>query len=833
MKNKKPQGPLTGLNVIDFGHYYAGPMAAMLLADQGANVIRVVRPGEPELPEHEYELLNRNKKLLQLDLKTEAGRQEALALIAKADVLIENFRPGVMKKLGLDYTSLREANPGLIYLSLPGFASTDEKRASLQAWEGVLGAAVGAYTQISMVRQNLDYPPVYTSVPLCSTYGAVLGGVAIMAALLSREESLSGTVIEVPLFEAGLSATQQSLIGLDAKGWSAAKNEAVQYNPSDDQQTQLDKMSKALKDMVGLMSTTYRCADGRDIYVSTYLTNGFVATFLKAIGLDKQVKREGFVNAGPWESGLDNDVGNTSTLSPKRRTRLRELICDAMMKRPSDEWEEILGKVGVPACVVRSRDEYLALAPMRKSGVVVELDKDEHKFSMPGRLGDVTGANGALIEGYGAAQEVTSAQAEAFFTPRLQAFKAHSSLKKGELLKGLKVLDLCNVIAGPTSAHVLAEYGAEVIKAEAPNGVHPMFIPMSLELNQGKRSILTDVTTAPGRDVFHRMVKWADLVVHNVLDNKARRLGVSHDQLQLIHPGVLSCQLTGYGGTFRGGWETRPSFDNLVQGLSGLLVHYGDREHPLWHGAISSADTIGGYGMAFTSLLSVWQKKRSGVAGEARTSLIRANNHYQLPLMVARDGKSDFGVPKGQFTMGMNAAQRIYRCADDWLYVGASPALETHLAQLVTGASCLDEATLEKAFVQKTVDEWAGLLSEAGIACHPVMTSESLRADADQHVVSNEAADEAGGSMPPVLVWENHPCGTAAMRLAAETGYIGEARTTRRLKPAPRYGENSREILVDLGYSEKEGAELIRLKAVHDFLPGIGTADRYFFTPEG
>ena len=87
-------GPLTGLNVIDFGHYYAGTMAGMLLADQGANVIRIVSPGEPELPNQQYRLLNRNKKLLTLDLKTDAGKTQALSLIKKADVMIENFRPG-------------------------------------------------------------------------------------------------------------------------------------------------------------------------------------------------------------------------------------------------------------------------------------------------------------------------------------------------------------------------------------------------------------------------------------------------------------------------------------------------------------------------------------------------------------------------------------------------------------------------------------------------------------------------------------------------------------------------------------------------------------------
>ncbi|WP_427968241.1 CoA transferase [Altererythrobacter sp.] len=108
--NSKPsqlEGSLSGINVLDFGHYYPGPMAAMMLADQGANVIRVVKPGDLELPSQQYRLLNRNKKLLTLDLKSVEGKAQALSLIERADVVIENFRPCVMHRMGLDYASVK------------------------------------------------------------------------------------------------------------------------------------------------------------------------------------------------------------------------------------------------------------------------------------------------------------------------------------------------------------------------------------------------------------------------------------------------------------------------------------------------------------------------------------------------------------------------------------------------------------------------------------------------------------------------------------------------------------------------------------------------------
>lgn len=248
------QGPLTGLNVIDFGHYYAGPMAAMLLADQGADVIRIVRPGEKELPDQQYRLLSRNKKLLTLDLKTPKGKARAESLIEKSDVVIENFRPGVMKHLELDYASVKESHPGLVYLSLPGFASTDKERAQIQAWEGVMAAAAGVYTQVSPVHQFLNFPPVYTSVPHVSTYGAMNGLVAIMAALLSRERHGYGTVVEAPLVDSSLVSLTVNFmqkIPFGPRGSTVpemglpASLKPYIYSPQDSESIQLEKLEMA------------------------------------------------------------------------------------------------------------------------------------------------------------------------------------------------------------------------------------------------------------------------------------------------------------------------------------------------------------------------------------------------------------------------------------------------------------------------------------------------------------------------------------------------------------------------------------------------------------
>src|ERR687885_630912 len=137
-------GPLAGIRVIDFGQYVAGPLAAMLLADYGADVIRVDPPGGPRWPTPANATWNRGKRSIVLDLKRPPDQAVARRLVASADVVVENFRPGVMDRLGLGPRAMTDADPRLIYCSLPGFAA-DDPRAPLPAWEGVIGAATGTY----------------------------------------------------------------------------------------------------------------------------------------------------------------------------------------------------------------------------------------------------------------------------------------------------------------------------------------------------------------------------------------------------------------------------------------------------------------------------------------------------------------------------------------------------------------------------------------------------------------------------------------------------------------------------------------------------------------
>src|SRR5690606_15132429 len=173
-------GALEGIRVIDFGQYIAGPLTGQLLADQGADVVRVDPPSGPRWDHPASATFNRGKRSIALDLRNEADRDTARQLIAGADVVVENFRPGVMDRLGLGAAAMTEANPQLVHCSLPGFAS-DDPRSQTRAWEGVVGAASGMYRRDR--TGSVAGRPIYTALPISSSYAAIQSAVAIAMAL--------------------------------------------------------------------------------------------------------------------------------------------------------------------------------------------------------------------------------------------------------------------------------------------------------------------------------------------------------------------------------------------------------------------------------------------------------------------------------------------------------------------------------------------------------------------------------------------------------------------------------------------------------------------------
>jgi len=206
-------GPLEGLRVIDFSIVMAGPMCGRMLADAGAEVIKVEAPGgdvfrqrPPFRSEYStyFAALNSGKRSVVLDLRTEDGRQVAKALLSRADVVIENFRPGVMSRLGLDFKSVSVDNPRLVYCSVSGFGQTGPL-AEQPAYAPMIHAASGL-GHAQMLYQGSSERPANDGIFIADVLGAIHAAYAIQLALYDRERTGRGQYIDVAMMDAILGA---------------------------------------------------------------------------------------------------------------------------------------------------------------------------------------------------------------------------------------------------------------------------------------------------------------------------------------------------------------------------------------------------------------------------------------------------------------------------------------------------------------------------------------------------------------------------------------------------------------------------------------------------
>jgi crotonobetainyl-CoA:carnitine CoA-transferase CaiB-like acyl-CoA transferase len=204
-------GPLSGIKVIELAHVMAGPCCGLMLADMGADVIKVEKiPGGDDsrhfLPPDidgeavSFLMINRNKRGIAVDLKTAAGKEVVRRLLAGADVVIENYRKGTMERLGLGYETLRAANPGLIYCEISGFGRTGP----YSGRGGFDLIAQGMSGLMSITGEGPGRPPVKVGSPVTDITAGILGAMGVLAAYIERQRTGEGQRVDTSLFEAGI-----------------------------------------------------------------------------------------------------------------------------------------------------------------------------------------------------------------------------------------------------------------------------------------------------------------------------------------------------------------------------------------------------------------------------------------------------------------------------------------------------------------------------------------------------------------------------------------------------------------------------------------------------
>ncbi len=223
MSNAESSGPLAGLTVIDLTWVLSGPFASMLLCDLGARVIKVERPPYGDVArttapyfsgESGYFIsINRGKQSICLDLRTEAGRGLLRRLAARADVLLENFTPGVMERLGLGYETLREVNPRLIYAATSGFGQTGPLRERpaldivIQGWGGIMS-----------ITGEPGGPPLRPGVSQADITAGLYTAIGVLAALQERERSGMGQLVDVAMLDCQVAILENAFVRYAAEG---------------------------------------------------------------------------------------------------------------------------------------------------------------------------------------------------------------------------------------------------------------------------------------------------------------------------------------------------------------------------------------------------------------------------------------------------------------------------------------------------------------------------------------------------------------------------------------------------------------------------------------
>jgi len=337
-------GPLAGAVVLDLSRALAGPHAAMMLADMGARVIKVETPGGDDSrgwgppfvgPDDEavstyYLSANRNKESIRLDLKTEADAATLAALVAKADVLIENFRPGVLDRLGFPVTRLAEINPRLVVLSISGFGH-DGPEGGRAGYDQI---AQGEGGLMSLTGPDQDHP-TKVGVPIADLLAGMNGAFGVASALAARERTGRGTVVRTSLLAAivGVHAFQGTRWTVAGEVPRASGNHHPAIAPYG----------------------SFRAADGM---------------IQAAVGNDQQWK------AFAACLGLDPDDARFASQRQRveRRGELIEAIEARLATAPADRWLARLDEAGVPAGRIRSLDEVYTWEQTLSQGLLIEVD---------------------------------------------------------------------------------------------------------------------------------------------------------------------------------------------------------------------------------------------------------------------------------------------------------------------------------------------------------------------------------------------------------------------------------------------------------------------------
>ena len=694
-------------------------MATMLLSDNGADVVKVEPPGGDPTRKTETgaRVWARGKRSIELDIHDAAQREQLLALIDRADVLVENFDLGVTETLGLDWETLRVRNPRLVMCSItpygrhvdfknrPGIDALVAARTGLH-WEqrGWIGTSIGRICGLPVELEDLDIPPgcfdgpdregpLYPQSRWPSLGASFLALTGINAALRARLHTGRGQWVETSLLQGVLVST--------AGGWQRPER------------PEADGYMCWIFDPRGSKGH-FQCADGK--WIQNWVPNPSFALGVSqgdTISVDDRINKptDDPTRIGPDYSEL--------VVLAHYHSQMKA----AYAKYPSKEWLEAAAQVGIPMQPTRRPEDALNDQALIDEGIVVTLDDPE--VGPIRQVGLVYGMSKTPGKVQGPAPTVGQ-HTEEILAELLNPIAANPSTSSSDLkapLDGVLVLDLGLAIAGPFSNQLLSDLGATVIKV---NTVYDTFwhsTHIAYTANRGKQSISINLKDPRGLAVLHELVKRADIVQHNMRYEAAIRLGVDYESLVTIKPDLIYCHSSGFDKSR----AHLPGNDQTGACLAGVEYEDGGMANggkPIWS-LTSFGDTGNGFLAANAMIQAIYHRELTGEGQFLSTSILAAcllNSSYAW--VIAETGEGVDRPKVDALMFGTSPRTRLYETADRWICLAVQndeqwSAVERSLG--IDGLTAMDNdraiQTLTTSLRALTASEAFRSLDDAGVPC--------------------------------------------------------------------------------------------------------------------
>ena len=762
-----PETPstLTGITVVDLSNGLAAALATMFLADHGARVVRIVFQDEDIVRRPDiFAVYDRGKEVVQLDPHTAADSVGSMC--AGADVVIDDLPPGSSLRDQLGIGDLRASNPRLVHCSITAYGSNGPLQDE-PADHDLVAARTGILASQPSYRQG----PIHVVHPVAYVGAALLATMGIAAALFRRLRTGLGSRVETSLM-AG----------------------ALLYSPKAASDALPVRRMNLSPQGGGPFYSVFECADGEWLQIGC-IHSGFVDLAAAVIGVAGAIAANPEFGDGRWPTTED------------ARSRLFDMVADAIRTRTAAEWLIDLRAADVPCDVTRSAHRAMSDPQILHSELVQELDDPilgrTRMSGIPIKLSRTPGR----IAGPRPAAAADSDIEPTYNTKNSPGSTGNLDVPADLPLAGVRIMEMTNVIAGPVAGRLLADLGADMIKFESLDGdiSRPAGGAGFIAYNTNKRSVSANTRTAAGRELARRLAATSDAILANMRPGATDRMGLDSTSLVGLNPDLIESHITAYG--WDGPYSQRPGVDPIAQAITGLQHAQGGYDGPpVYLSTLAPCDYTGGALGALGTILALVARERFGVAQRVNTSLLSAGAIMCVNGFMDYEGKPRRQLPDRD-QMGVGPLRRLYPVSDGWIAIAADPpSLRSTVAEQTAWLS--NTAAAEVKLADMTQREALALLNSHHIPCAPVVDDYGNAFFVDPQAAINRMKTEF---KHPVL---------GTVKLSGNLVSFDGSPTLPN-SPTPLLGQHTREILMEVGYTPTEISNLYDQGVVKTEVPHV------------